>query len=274
MSRAEGWALRLQPFDFEIKHIAGSTNISDTLSRLCSQTDLPFDDNAEHFLCTIGEGPTAITLEEIKSETRLDETLIGVVKALESGDWPSILFRYHAFAAELGVTNGIIIRDDRIVPPEKLRSRALDIAHRGHPGIVSMRRTLREKVWWPCMDRDVVNKIQECSGCAAVSNQLPPEPMQRKEMPDRAWQQIAIDFFSAKACATFLVVMDYYSRFLHVVEMNGTTATKTIEALETIFIEQTYPETIRSDNGPPFSSDEFAKYCTSKNIRLVRTIPY
>ncbi|XP_055604518.1 uncharacterized protein LOC129752774 [Uranotaenia lowii] len=56
--------------------------------------------------------------------------------------------------------------------------------------------------------------------------------------------------------------------------MRSTTASKTIEALEVIFNEQTYPETIRSDNGPPFSSAEFAKYCKDKNIRLVRTIPY
>lgn len=274
VSRAEGWALRLQPFDFEIKHIAGQTNISDSLSRLCSQTDVPFDDNAEHYLCAVVEGLAAISLEEIQTETNRDEALIGVKLALESGNWPSDLFRYQAFSKELGVSNGIVIRDERIVLPTKLRSRALDIAHRGHPGIVAMRRNLRQKVWWPCMDRDVVDKIEECAGCAAVRSQMPPEPMFRKEMPDRAWQQIAIDFFSAKECATFLVVVDYYSRFLQVVEMKGTTARKTIEALEAIFLDHTYPETIRSDNGPPFSSEEFANYCSTKNIKLIRTIPY
>ncbi|XP_062557457.1 uncharacterized protein LOC134222323 [Armigeres subalbatus] len=56
--------------------------------------------------------------------------------------------------------------------------------------------------------------------------------------------------------------------------MKGTTAAKTIEALEKVFIEQTYPEAIRSDNGPPFASEEFAQYCLSKNIRLIHTIPY
>lgn len=274
LSRAEGWALRLQPFDFDIKHIAGSTNISDPLSRLCSQIDKPFDDDAEHYLCAIGEGPAAISLEEIQKETDLDEVLLGVKSSLESGNWPPELLRYQAFSKELGISNKIVVRGDRIVLPEKLRSRALDIAHRGHPGIVAMRRNLREKVWWPCMDRDVVDRIQVCAGCIAVSNQMPPEPMHRKEMPDRAWQEIAIDFFSAKECATFLVVVDYYSRFLQVVEMKGTTASKTIEALEELFMTHTYPETIRSDNGPPFSSEEFATFCIGKNIRLIRTIPY
>ncbi|XP_055609033.1 uncharacterized protein K02A2.6-like [Uranotaenia lowii] len=124
------------------------------------------------------------------------------------------------------------------------------------------------------MDHDVVDRIQKCIGCAAVRIDGPPEPMLRKSMPDRAWQEVAIDFFSAKEFSTFLVLVDYYSRFLKVVEMRGTNASKTIDVLEDIFAEQTYPETIRSDNGPPFNSEAFANYCVEKNIRLVRTIPY
>ncbi|XP_055633382.1 uncharacterized protein K02A2.6-like [Toxorhynchites rutilus septentrionalis] len=275
LSRAEGWALRLQQFNFEMKHIAGHTNIFDSLSRLCCQSDVPFDDTyAEHYLWAVEEGLVAISLEEIQAETDQDEVLIAVKLALESGNWPPNLFRYQAFHKELGISNGIVIRDERIVLPTKLRTRALDIAHRGHPGIIAMRRNLREKVWWPCMDRDVTDRIEECAGCTAVRNQMPPEPMFRKEMSDRAWQQIAIDFFSAKECATFLIVVDYYSRFLQVGEMKSTTASRTIEALESIFLDHTYPETIRSDNSPPFSSIEFANYCSTKNIKLVRTIPY
>ncbi|XP_055588760.1 uncharacterized protein K02A2.6-like [Uranotaenia lowii] len=275
-SRAEGWALRLQPYNFRIEYIPGSNNISDILSRLCPQSEFekPFDDESEHYLCAIEDSLAAITLEEIRTETANDETLSAVIKAIHNQKWPSSLFRYETFSKELGVIHGIVVRDDRIVLPPKLRSRALDIAHRGHPGVVSMRRNLREKVWWPYMDRDVGDRIQECGGCAAVSLQSPAEPMLRKEMPERAWQEIAVDFFSAKECATFLVVVDYYSRYIKVIEMKGTTASKTIEALESVFQEQTYPETLRSDNGPPFSSEEFSSYCTQRNIRLVRTIPY
>ncbi|XP_062556894.1 uncharacterized protein K02A2.6-like [Armigeres subalbatus] len=98
--------------------------------------------------------------------------------------------------------------------------------------------------------------------------------MLRTEMPERAWQRIAIDFFSAKGFATFLVIVDYFSRFVKVIEMKETNASKTIEALEGVFMEQTYPETIRCDNGPPYASEEFSEYCLSKNIQLIHTIPY
>lgn len=273
-SRAEAWALRLQPYTFKMKYVPGSKNISDVLSRLCTESNTPFDESSQHFLFAIGEGPSAITLDEIRNETRTDETLRAVMKALETGDWPTNLYRYQAFRSELGVIEGIVVRNDRILIPVKLRPKALEIAHRGHPGAVTMRRILRERIWWPCMDRDASDRIQSCIGCTAVSRQLPPEPMIRKEIPDRAWQDIAVDFFSAKECAKFLVVVDYFSRFLKVIEMRNTNAAKTIEALEQIFNEQAYPETIRCDNGPPFSSEEFADYCESKNIKLIRTIPY
>ena len=273
-SRAQSWALRLQPYDFQIKHIQGANNISDVLSRLCTKEDAPFDESTQHFLCAVGELPNAITLEEIRTETARDPTLNGVVEAMKTQSWPSDLFRYQAFSKELGYIDGIVVREDRIVLPLKLRRRALDIAHRGHPGIVAMRRNLRQYVWWPCMDREVCSAVTECVGCTAVSTMNPPEPMSRKMMPERAWQEIAIDFLSAKEFATFLVVVDYYSRYLHVVEMKTTTASKTIEALMKIFKDHTYPESIRSDNGPPFSSEEFSQFCAGKNIKLVKTIPY
>ncbi|XP_062541264.1 uncharacterized protein K02A2.6-like [Armigeres subalbatus] len=254
--------------------ICGSTNISDVCSRLCKDSEIPFDETTEHFLCSIGESPNAITLQEIKTETAVDETMLAVTEAIQTHSWPESLFRYQAFTKELGVIGGIIVREDKIILPPKLRERALEIAHRGHPGIVAMRRILREKVWWPYMDRSVGDFLQQCAGCAAVSGLEAPEPMKRILMPERAWQEIAIDFFSAKECATFLVLIDYYSRYTKVIEMKGTTARKTIDALESVFMEQSYPESIRSDNGPPFSSEEFSSYCVSKNIRLIRTIPY
>ncbi|XP_062538924.1 uncharacterized protein K02A2.6-like [Armigeres subalbatus] len=202
-TRAEGWALRLQPYDFTVHHIPGSSNISDICSRLCKSSDVPFDETTEHYLCSIGEIHNAITLEEIKTETARDETLSAVIRALATKDWSKELFRYQAFEKELGVIEDIVVREDRIILPLKLRQRALGIAHRGHPGIVAMRRNLRDKVWWPCMDRDVGEFVQQCAGCAAVSRMDVTEPMQRKLMPKPSMARDSDRFFSAKECATF-----------------------------------------------------------------------
>lgn len=59
LSRADAWALRLQPFDFEIKRVPGESNVADALSRLIhhSQEAIPFDEDVDnHYLFALDTG--------------------------------------------------------------------------------------------------------------------------------------------------------------------------------------------------------------------------
>ena len=58
-----------------------------------------------------------------------------------------------------------IVREHKILIPEKLRSRSLHLAHRGHPGIVRMKQKLRETYWWPGIDNDTEEVVRHCQGC-------------------------------------------------------------------------------------------------------------
>ena len=49
--------------------------------------------------------------------------------------------------------DGIILRGSRIVLPESLRLKAIQIAHAGHQGLVKTKQLLREKVWYPGIDK-------------------------------------------------------------------------------------------------------------------------
>lgn len=274
-TRAEGWALRLQPYDFEIKHIPGISNIADPLSRLCKSLDKPYSEESEHFLCFVEESPPALSRQIIAKATETDQELQMVIKALEDDSWPKQVARFEAFKRELAYVNKVVVREERTVLPESLRETALKIAHRGHPGEVMMKRILRERTWWPGLDRDVQNYLKKCVGCTVTAKEDRPEPIARKELPSRAWQDIAIDFLEVPECkVTFLVVVDYYSRYLMVRAMTKTTADATIGKLEDIFRIWSYPETMTADNGPPFNSEAIAKYCIDKAIKLVSTIPY
>lgn len=111
----------------------------------------------------------------------------------------------------------MVIRDYRTELSVSLRSDALAIAHKGHSGEVMMKRVLREKSWWLGMDKDIRDKLRQCRGGTVVSGVDRPQPMTRKVLPKRAWQEIAIDFLCVPECGTtFLVVVDYYSRHLTV----------------------------------------------------------
>lgn len=278
-ARIERWVLRLQSYRYKIIHRAGKNNIADPLSRLVSfePTNTSFDEANEEYVNTVMtfSVPVAINLTEIKSLSELDETIVAVKTALYSNEWTEITKPFKPFETELCMVDHILLRNNKIVIPEKLRIRTLELAHEGHPGIAKMKQRLRTKVWWPKIDSDAETYVKKCRGCTMVLAPPPPEPLRRKELPSKPWQHIAIDFLGPLPSGdTLFVIVDYYSRYIEVEIMRKTDAAVTICRLEIIFARFGNPESITADNGPPFNSNEFKRFCTLNNIELVNTIPY
>ena len=65
--------------------------------------------------------------------------------------------------------DGLILRGTRILIPNKLQNRVIDIAHEGHLGIVKTKQLLREKVWFTGLDKLVEDKIRNCIQCQACT---------------------------------------------------------------------------------------------------------
>jgi len=63
--------------------------------------------------------------------------------------------------------------------------------------------------------------------------------------------------------ATYLLVVDYYSRFPEVVQLRSTTSQSVINALKAIFARYGIPEILLSDNGPQYSSTEFSEFAAN-----------
>lgn len=150
VSRAEAWALRLQAYDFKVKHIPGRSNVADALSRLIKSTqcDEPFDeDNDKHILYALDAGSLEITWKDIEKSSEDDAEIIAIRFALDTGRWPENLKRFEAHAKELRVLGPKVFKGDRIVLPRNLRHVALQTAHRGHIGCAlctSMKRIMRD----------------------------------------------------------------------------------------------------------------------------------
>ena len=93
---------------------------------------------------------------------------------------------------------------------------------------------------------------------------LPPEP----------WHTVHIDFCGPFPTGEYLlVVIDAYSQFPEVDIVCSTAAKGTISKLERIFATHGIPRTIRSDNGPPFSSHEFRSYMAEIGTQHQRITP-
>ena len=56
--------------------------------------------------------------------------------------------------------------------------------------------------------------------------------------------------------------------------MSTTTSSKTITVLRQLFARYGLPEQLVSDNGPQFTSEEFARFMGSNGIKHIRCAPY
>ena len=82
---------------------------------------------------------------------------------------------------------------------------------------------------------------------------------------------ILLDHCSVK---TYLLVVDSYSKWPEIWEVSCTSATATIEVLRHIFSVFGLPEQLVSDNGPQFTSNEFAIFLHSNSIKHFKSAPY
>lgn len=275
--RIERWVLRLQSYSYEIVHEPGATNLADALSRLSVSEPKAFDMEGEDNISFLTKTatPTAVTLQEIREETQKDDIINEVFQALDNDNWTENAKCYKPYASELCASTNILLRGERIVVPVSLQPKVLELAHEGHPGIVVMKRRLRQKVWWPALDKQVEAFVKRCKECTLVSCLGPPEPLIQTQMPKKPWCHIAVDFMGPLPSGhNLLVLVDYFSRFVEVVVMRETTAKLTVQALHEAFCRYGIPESLKSDNGPQFISEALAQFCKDFGIQLRKSTPY
>ena len=85
-------------------------------------------------------------------------------------------------------------------------------------------------------------------------------------LPNRPWEKIGTDLFEFKG-TTYLLLVDYYLRYIEVVKLSTTTARGVVLAMKPIFARHGIPNVIISDNGPQYTSQEFRDFATTYNFQ-------
>ena len=83
-----------------------------------------------------------------------------------------------------------------------------------------------------------------------------------------------MDFAGPFMGKMFLLVIDSNSKWLEVELMPSTTSEATIEKLREMFARYGNPEQLVSDNGPQFTSHEFAEFMKRNGIKHILVAPY
>ncbi|UYV80018.1 K02A2.6-like [Cordylochernes scorpioides] len=216
-------------------------------------------------------------LTKIFEAQQEDTTLKAVVNYLEQG-WPDkkkmsqALLSYWHVKDELGVQNGLLMRSCRLVIPASMKLEILDKLHAGHFGITKTRLRARETVWWPGISKEIAETVRKCSVCIqeAVSKH---EPLIPTNFPTRPWQKIGMDLFKFEN-KWYLVVIDYYSRFPEMIQLDRLTASVVVRSCKSIFARHGIPETVVSDNGTQFgAAREFANFARQYGFTHVTSSP-
>ena len=166
---------------------------------------------------------------------------------------------------------GLLLYGNRIVVPTALQKDTLTKIHQGHQGVERCLLRAKQSVWWPGITQQIYNFVKQCSTCVKYPTPNN-EPMISTELPDFPWQRVGSDLFVLNG-VSYLLVVDYYSRFPEIVKLKTTTSASIIEALKTVFSRHGVPETLISDNGPQYASQEFTNFASSYKFCHVTSSP-
>ena len=279
--RIRNWLLKLQSYDKTIEYRPGKYNPADYLSRHppMTTTDNVTTESEEqiNFIVDYAK-PNSLSREEISHATVKDATLKKVIQCYHNNRWHELKTLHRSFWSirdELTVTSdNIILRNDNIVIPDTLQDRVIALAHVGHQGISKTKALLRTKVWFPGLDRKTEHAIRGCIPCQATIPHHQREPLIMSALPDYAWQKVSVDFAGPFPSGHYLlVVYDDYSRFTEVEITTSTSARATIPKLDKLFATHGIPETVKTDNGPPWNSYEFNDFANYLGFHHQKVTP-
>ncbi|XP_062405896.1 uncharacterized protein K02A2.6-like [Sardina pilchardus] len=278
-ARLQRWALFLgaHTYSIEYKGTLQHGN-ADGLSRLPLQPPPP--ENTKELVNMFHMAqvdPLPVTSEEIRLETGNDPILSRVYDLTLKG-WPnkgdSSLPSYSSRREQLTVNQGCILWGARVIVPPKLRSRVLTVLHEGHLGVVKMKCLARSFVWWPGIDQQLETMAKTCSGCQQTQKSPSTAPLHVWEWPSKPWQRVHIDYAGPFLDRMYLVVVDAHSKWPEVFCTKTATSAKTVDLLRALFSRTGLPHQIVSDNGTPFTSEEFQCFVRKNGIQHTTVVPY
>ena len=79
---------------------------------------------------------------------------------------------------ELGVQDDVLLWDSRVVVPDQAQSKVQELLHDTHIGIFRKKSLARQFVWWPNMDTDIEQHVENCVTCQVFMKNLPATPPQ------------------------------------------------------------------------------------------------
>ena len=275
--------MRMMRYNPKVQYVQGCLHVSaDALSRAPvgspSTADVQLVEEVDTFadMSSNALPASAFKLQQTKTAQKEDEVCAEVRRYCHEG-WPAfmahtpLLRPYWERRSHFATIDDLLLYDERIVIPRCMLLETLKIIHEGHLGISKCRARPNTDVWRPGLSKEICEMDSTCHTCAKVRPE-PKETLMSASFPSRPWERVGMDLFEING-KLYLVIIDYYSRWVEFRKLTSLTSEHTIEVMKEVFATHGILDVIMSDNGPQFSAEAFAQFAKSYGFTHTTSSP-
>ena len=165
------------------------------------------------------------------------------------------------------------MKNHRFIVPKALKTKYLECIHEGHLGVTKCLQRAREYLFWVNYSRDIQEEVEKCTLCQENDTSTTQQHKFYSDIPPFPWHTVGSDLFYHRK-QDYLVLVDYFSKFLNVRKLPNSTSGAIIKELGLIFSEYGRPCIFRSNNGPCYASQEFKHFLKELDIQHKTSSPY
>lgn len=269
--RLARWALRLQPYDFQLIHRKGKDNVvPDLLSRSTILKDkvtevnhcnivFPVELNDRWYLGMLDkvkENPLSYPQWKISENQLWKQTFSDRNLATEDLSW-------------------------KLVLPKDARQQALEECHdlptSGHTGVLKTFKRVQQQYYWPKMRKDIATYVAKCRTCQSIKydQQKPGGMIGDHRIVKTPWKMISADLLgpfprSTKGNKYILVVVDSFTKYTLLKPLRAATAQSVARFLEEdVFMVYGVPSYLVCDNGSEFIGQPVKRLAQDYKIKVL-----
>ena len=219
-------------------------------------------------------------IQLIAAMTNRDAVLREVRDCILTGDdqrCKKLSKQIHAKWRSLSVQNGCVLLDNKLAISNALKESVIDVLHSTHPGSWGMTE-LGQRLWWPFINRDLINKAKTCRPCTEFDKNL------KSIIPKSHWaplppcsepnEEIQLDFGGPIIDGQgrevyFLACIDRFSKFPTLKLVTNANGPNIEKFLTKYIVHNGVLRNIRFDQARCLKGNKVKHLCARHNINLI-----